>query len=68
MGVSVSPGKGLEVIPCGFRLLAALAQTLAVQSEDLLLQTRQAGHDYSSAYVSSLFTAGLVQEVLLQLR
>lgn len=43
--VWISPSKGLEVLPGGFRLFAALAQTFPVQSEDLLLQTRQAGHD-----------------------
>ena len=62
MSTVISPGKGLKVIPSGFRLLAALAQTFPVQSEDLLLQTRQAGHDDDTVvYVSEEVKTELVR-------
>ena len=60
--LEISPSKGLEVSPGGFRLFAALAQTLAVESEDLLLQARQAGH--SDAVVCYQFNLSPKQQLL----
>lgn len=67
--LEISPSKGLEVSPGGFRLFAALAQALAVESEDLLLQTRQAGHSDAVVFILvQRSKSSWLKEGLLQLR